>query len=469
MNEAVAIHLSPDARVPFVRTPGLLSSRLVLVESSLYLTGGFNGTVHSSVLSLDSSLSICLSITVRPHIEYCVQVWNPPAAHGYWKLILKLEDVQRSFTRLIDGIGLLPYSERLRILQLTTLLERRMRGDLIETFKITSGKVDYGKDLFRVSRSGTKILKDGRGDGVLSNRVANYWNKIPANVKEASSVDTFKARLEQYKTSTIASGSPSLGHFWELSEILISKINNRCNHDLYADCTVRRGCSWSTTLDRCIAATHLDWYCTFHRCDLRIAPQQCPRNCSHYIACTTCSEESHCVWREGRCERGNLYQISTTPHYFTCPPESECELEVHTCRHDQVCQDTEKGYNCTCPPGTIDVPSKDRCVPYCDSCYQGECIAHNKCRCFFGYYGPDCSRQCRCNGNSECTDDGRCVKCQHNTQGSLHEASLVPTQETSYRPISYSLIRSCYWLSANQGPVFLVSVGSCIKPSTTEQ
>ena len=67
---------------------------------------------------------------VRPHIEYAVQVWNPPATHGYWKLILKLEDVQRSFTRLIDGIGLLPYSERLRILQLTTLLERRMRGDL---------------------------------------------------------------------------------------------------------------------------------------------------------------------------------------------------------------------------------------------------------------------------------------------------------------------------------------------------
>ena len=48
-------------------------------------------------------------------------------------------------------------------------------------------------------------------------------------------MDTFKARLEQYKTSTIASGSPSLGHFWELSEILISKINNRCNHDLYAE------------------------------------------------------------------------------------------------------------------------------------------------------------------------------------------------------------------------------------------
>ncbi len=90
---------------------------------------------------------------VRPHIEYAVQVWNPPAAHGYWKLILQLEDVQRAFTRLIDGIGILPYRTRLKKLQLTTLLERRMRGDLIETYKTTTGKAGYGHGLFRLSRS----------------------------------------------------------------------------------------------------------------------------------------------------------------------------------------------------------------------------------------------------------------------------------------------------------------------------
>ncbi|XP_063693754.1 uncharacterized protein LOC134825470 [Bolinopsis microptera] len=101
---------------------------------------------------------------VRPHIEYAVQVWNLPAEHGNWRTIKKIEDVQREFTRIIDGIGILPYDERLRILQLTTLLERRMRGDLIETFKITKGKVDYGQDLFKISRSGTKILKDKRGN-----------------------------------------------------------------------------------------------------------------------------------------------------------------------------------------------------------------------------------------------------------------------------------------------------------------
>ncbi len=171
---------------------------------------------------------------VRPHIEYAVQIWNLPAHHGNWKLILQIEDVQRDSTRLIDGIGILPYAERLRVLQLTTLLERRMRGDLIETFKITTKKVDYGLDLFRLSRSGAKILKDNRGDQILSNRVANYWNKIPSSVKEASSVDAFKARLESYKTQLQASGASSMGHFWDLSEILMSKISNQ-DHDSYAN------------------------------------------------------------------------------------------------------------------------------------------------------------------------------------------------------------------------------------------
>ena len=40
------------------------------------------------------------------------------------------------FTRSIEGIGLLNYEERLQKLGLTTLLERRARGDLIEAFKI---------------------------------------------------------------------------------------------------------------------------------------------------------------------------------------------------------------------------------------------------------------------------------------------------------------------------------------------
>ena len=57
---------------------------------------------------------------------------------------MDIENVQRRYTRLIDGIGLRTYGERLNALSLTTLLERRARGDLIETFKIVGGIVSYG-------------------------------------------------------------------------------------------------------------------------------------------------------------------------------------------------------------------------------------------------------------------------------------------------------------------------------------
>ena len=46
-------------------------------------------------------------------------------------------------------------------------------------------------------------------------------------------MEAFKARLKLYKKELISSGTSSLGHFWDLSEILLSKINDH-NHDVYA-------------------------------------------------------------------------------------------------------------------------------------------------------------------------------------------------------------------------------------------
>ena len=95
---------------------------------------------------------------IRPHLEYCTQLWSPTAKHGNWAQIIEIENVQRRFTRLIDDLGTLPYSERLRALKLTTLAERRNRGDLIETFKIVNGIVDYGRNMFKKVRSGSKLI-----------------------------------------------------------------------------------------------------------------------------------------------------------------------------------------------------------------------------------------------------------------------------------------------------------------------
>ena len=73
---------------------------------------------------------------VRPHIEYANSVWSP-----YEKCdIEQIEKIQRRATKLvIISLKKLPYKERLLRLNLYTLKYRRLRGDMIEVFKIVPG------------------------------------------------------------------------------------------------------------------------------------------------------------------------------------------------------------------------------------------------------------------------------------------------------------------------------------------
>ena len=170
---------------------------------------------------------------IRPHLEYCVQAWSPTPRFGNWGLILNIEKVQRKFTRLINDIGTLPYGARLQSLKLTTLAERRIRGDLIEVFKIVRGIVNYGQNMFRMSRSNLNILSRGskisnlRKDFLNSERVINHWNSLPNNVKLSTSVDTFKINLEVYKQRSIKDNlDGNDGKFWEVSEHILNRIES---------------------------------------------------------------------------------------------------------------------------------------------------------------------------------------------------------------------------------------------------
>ncbi len=135
---------------------------------------------------------------------------------------------------MICEIGILPYSERLEALQLTTLAERRIRGDLIETFKIVNNIVSYGRNIFKLGRSGYNILSkpvnnnnDNRDikkiiKSFLSERVITYWNKLPSYVKKSACVDSFKVNLQCFKVANIS--QVDTGNFWEVSRILLTKI-----------------------------------------------------------------------------------------------------------------------------------------------------------------------------------------------------------------------------------------------------
>ena len=72
---------------------------------------------------------------VRPHLEYSIQAWRP----HFQKDIDLIEGVQRRATKLDSDLKDKSYENRLRILNLKTLETIRLRGDLIEVYKIFKG------------------------------------------------------------------------------------------------------------------------------------------------------------------------------------------------------------------------------------------------------------------------------------------------------------------------------------------
>ena len=120
-----------------------------------------------------------------------------------------IENVQRRATKLVDGLANCDYMDRLRYLDLPTLVYRRSRGDMIEMFKHfnvyqreTLSKSFHPKS--RPSRQHDYQLherrtKDGER-GVHSKwfyqRAIPTWNDLPKDVVNCSSMNHFKNKLD---------------------------------------------------------------------------------------------------------------------------------------------------------------------------------------------------------------------------------------------------------------------------------
>ena len=142
---------------------------------------------------------------IRSHMKHAVQAWSPHLK----KDINLLESVQRRVTKLVDSLRGSTYEQRKIALGLTSLEERRARGDLIEVFKIIHGFENIQRDKFfkldrEVHSRELKIYVPqvvNRRNKFFDIRIINQWNELPPTLVDRQPIGTFKSGLDRYLDS----------------------------------------------------------------------------------------------------------------------------------------------------------------------------------------------------------------------------------------------------------------------------
>ncbi|EFC47802.1 hypothetical protein NAEGRDRAFT_57192 [Naegleria gruberi] len=141
-------------------------------------------------------------------------------------------------------------------------------------------------------------------------------------------------------------------------------------------------------------------------CNWNEKPSTCKDNCNNHGVCAANAlsdsrDSCHCFFGYNGTNCEIINYINSYRCTYQCGGKGNCLFNhtegfyaVYTCH----CQTGYYGYGCT--------------LFTCDSkCnYNGNCIDYNKCSCYRGFTGSDCSIDCNCNGVGYCaTNSTNCV------------------------------------------------------------
>ena len=158
---------------------------------------------------------------VRPRLEHAVAAWSPWLESD----IKCMEKIQERLIRMISDVKGDSYEEKLKDVGLTTLKERRSRGDMIQTFKVLKGfnrvsKENWFQEIPENARP-TRMNAVMEGDKVVkkqsvlqverarletrrnffSIRAAQQWNELPELVKNSTSINGFKNAYDRWRNN----------------------------------------------------------------------------------------------------------------------------------------------------------------------------------------------------------------------------------------------------------------------------
>ena len=174
------------------------------VDSVVRKARGLMGCLLRATKCRDQNFMLSLFIShIRPLIDYCSSVWNV----GFLGDSRRLESLQRRWSREVEGLGMYDYCERLKRMGMYSIRGRLLRQDLVKIWKAFNAEVEFGlSSIFEVAADvGTRghslklsvpLCRSEARRRSFAARCVGQWNSLRKETVTASSLSSFKSRLD---------------------------------------------------------------------------------------------------------------------------------------------------------------------------------------------------------------------------------------------------------------------------------